>query len=304
MATIQNSFKTTVDNRINNKTVDYSIAKQDIGNTFNEMVDLLGATEANVDLQYNKGWFVKKTGTPMRFYVAINDNVDGDVTNTNNWVELTTEGIGNGRLVSKVVTEETTAAQIFEDTYIPSTLVLADNSGALYRYIITGVQTTTTWNLAYVITIDLTDATDGDCVLLDMQTMGSGQNILLIDEITNVLSSGATYLVTYQEYAVDGKNYTIRQVSENGFTRVLNTTNALLVGTGKVLVNIDSENPHTIILPTPALNTAKEVEIIIQTGIVGTVSTIGGGIVGSVPLPATSGSLRFISNGQGSWIYV
>lgn len=308
MATIQEEVKNTVYNRINSKTVDYSIAKTDVGNTFNEMVDLLGATEANIDLRYNRGWFVKKTGTPMRFYVAINDNVSGDVTNTSNWVELTTEGIGNGRLVSKVINVETTIAQNYNITYyVPISLSLADNSGAMMRYILTGVQTTHDATVAYAITVSFTNATDGDCVLLDMQTMGAGQSILVLPSgqgMVRALSNNATYLLTYQENAVDGKNYTLRQVSENGFTKVINYYTQK-VGTGKVLLQAFGDVvPYTVILPPAELNPAKEVEIVIEAGIIGSVLGDGCIVVGSPPLPATSGSLRFISNGQGKWIYV
>lgn len=309
MATIQEEVKNTVYNRINSKTVDYSIAKTDVGNTFNEMVDLLGATEANIDLRYNRGWFVKKTGTPMRFYVAINDNVSGDVTNTSNWVELTTEGVGNGRLVSKVINVETTIAQNYNITYyVPISLSLADNSGAMMRYILTGVQTTHDATVAYAITVSFTNATDGDCVLLDMQTMGAGQSILVLPSgqgMVRALSNNATYLLTYQSNAVDGKNYTLRQVSENGFTKVINYYTQK-VGTGKVLLQaVGDVVPYNITLPIAALNEGKEVEIVISAGIIASVlADVGDTIVNSPTFPISSGSLRYISNGQNKWIYV
>ena len=306
MATIKNNLKATVASRISDKSVDYSIAKTDVGNTFDDTIDYLSATEANVDLYYDKGLFVYKTDPygVVQYYVSILDDVSGDVSVATNWAKL---AIGNAGLISNFVqiySVGNNADYPNEDKYFDYELTLADENGKYFYMQIGGDQRTTSDVLAYNIALDLTNANDGDCVIFDMDTYGSGQSILSITgDFTEYLSNKATYLVTYSTVPINGKNYTVRQISENGFTA--KSQISPLVGTGKVLVTGANK---TVTLPLAAYgNEGKEVKIIVQgAGEVTTINAWDGGdsvdFGGRTVLPLTTGSLTFVSNGTSTWI--
>jgi len=300
MATIKNNLKATVASRITDKTVDYSIAKTDVGNTFDDTIDYLGATLANVDLYYDKGMFVYKTDPygVVQYYVSIQDNVLGDVSVGANWTKL---AIGNAGLISNFVQVYTEAAHYVGDYYIDYSLTLADENGKYFYMQIGGEARTTASVLGYNIILDLTNANDGDCIIFDMDTMGSGQSQFVVGEDMWKLSNNATYLVTYSTVPINGYNYTFRKIAERGFTAKSQVSP--LVGTGKVLVTGANK---TVTLPLVGYgNEGETVQVLVQgAGTVTTINTWDDSIDwgGRTPLPLEAGSLTFISNGTSLWI--
>ena len=91
MPNILEEFDGTVNNRINNKTADYSIAKQDVGNTIKEGISLASLIPvANVDLSYPKDWITRDAS--YNLFISLQNNVSGDTTISQNWQPITGAG--------------------------------------------------------------------------------------------------------------------------------------------------------------------------------------------------------------------
>jgi len=94
MANILDNFDSTVDSRINDKTADYSIAKQDVGNTIKEGIALASLFPlANIDLLYPLDWITRDED--YNLFISIQDNVYGDTSVSADW-KLIVGGGGGG----------------------------------------------------------------------------------------------------------------------------------------------------------------------------------------------------------------
>ena len=122
MSNILEGFDDLVYNRITSKVADYSIAKTDVGDTFNDLAELaLLIPQANVDLIYPKDWLTRDSN--YNLYISLLDNVNGNTANTQNW-QLISGGGGGGTSVYSLVAQE------FNDEYTstnPSITSYADN---------------------------------------------------------------------------------------------------------------------------------------------------------------------------------
>lgn len=124
MSNILEGFDDTVYQRITSKVADYSIAKTDVGDTFNDLAQLaLLIPQSNVDLTYPKDWLTRDAD--YKLYISLLDNVNGDTTISQNW-QLISGGGGIGSIYALT-------AQEFNDEYTslnPSIEEYKDN--ALY----------------------------------------------------------------------------------------------------------------------------------------------------------------------------
>jgi hypothetical protein len=296
MDNIKVAQKATVASRITDKTVDYSIAKQDIGSTYNEIIDLLGAVLVNVDLVYPIGFPVYTT-SPFAVYISKVDNVYGDVTNQTNWLKIA--GSGLPYLVADVDVVVTPVSYQSSDYYVSEPISLASNAGKLFDLRLTGVPISNTSQLGYAISISTTGAITGSSLFIKTDCNGVGMHTLLVDgTYSERLEAGATYLFSKTYDGEDSDGYVLIKLGRSGLK--IGSTYAYKVSTGKTLIN----GTNTITLPLAVGLHGEDVEIILISA--GTITVLLSGSDTLVNIGGASFNrpiMRFISDGVDKWYY-
>jgi hypothetical protein len=209
-------------------------------------------------------------------------------------------------LINNVYVYESFIGFVNADTYISldETININNNNGTYYKLIINSGNTTTGNILAYNINVDLTNAVNGNSIIIELDTNGNGLSTLnissnTISATTEYLSNGFTYLLTYSSTNIRGKYYVLNKISENNFSKIGNTVNAFKIGAGKTLLSnsrtyssIDFENNIPI---------GEEITLILDNG--STISAIGASIINPPSTPINGPQiLRFIKT-PSYWIY-
>lgn len=294
---IKESEKATIASRITDKTVDYAIAKQDVGTTFDEIVDLLGAVLVNPDLTYPIG-FIVYTASPYAIYVCKVNDSDGVVTNQTNWLKIA--GSGLPYLIADTEVDVNVVAYQPSNYYIPKAIVLSEKAGTFFDLRLSGIAATNTSQLAYAITISTTGSIEGSSIFIKTDNKGVGMSTLVVDGTYNErLESGALYMFTKTTDSDDLDGYILIKISSGGMRFI--TTPPILLSTGKYLINGDTSST----LPLALGLEGESVEIVLATA--GTFTPL---LSGSDTLENIGGLTinrpinRFISDGISKWYYV
>lgn len=294
---IKESEKATVASRITDKTVDYAIAKQDVGTTFDEIIDLLGAVLVNPDLTYPIG-FIVYTASPYAIYVCKVNDSTGVVTNQTNWLKIA--GSGLPYLVADTEVDVNVVAYQPSNYYIPKAIVLSEKAGTFFDLRLSGIAATNTSQLAYAITISTTGSIEGSSIFIKTDNKGVGMSTLVVDGTYNErLESGALYMFTKTTDSDDLDGYILTKISSGGMRFI--TTPPILLSTGKYLIN----GGTTSTLPLALGLEGESVELVLATA--GTFTPL---LSGSDTLENIGGLTinrpinRFISDGISKWYYV
>jgi hypothetical protein len=289
MSNILEGFDDLVYNRITSKVADYSIAKTDVGDTFNDLAELaLLIPQANVDLIYPKDWLTRDSN--YNLYISLLDNVNGNTANTQNW-QLISGGGGGGTSVYSLIAQE------FNDEYTstnPSITSYADN----VLYIIAPVSNNTgsaTYEinnlgalpikkLTYMVSFGvLSDLTANDL-------LSNGQYILLWrTSYFYLISSNITGLITA------GTNVTIGGGGTLANPYVINSSGG---GGGGTVTSVGLTMPSAFTVANSPITTSGDIAV---TG-AGTASQYvrGDGVLATLPTNGGGGgaSVNYYLNGS------
>jgi len=296
MSNIKDSEKATVASRITDKTVDYSIAKQDLGTTFDEIIDLLGAVLVNEDLTYPVG-FVVYTASPYAIYACKVEDADGDVTNQTNWLKIAGSGLPYLVADTEVEISIITGAS-GSNYYIAFPILLSSKAGVFFDLRITGVSATNSGQVGYGITIDTTGSIEGSSVLIKTDNNGVGMSTLLVDGLhSERLEAGATYMFTRTTDVQDTDGYILTKIGTSGI-KILSTGTSFIASTGKYIVVAGG----SFVLPLAASLGGESIEVLLASA--GSfVPTLSGSdtIVNIGALAYTRPLMKYTSDGVDKW---
>ena len=306
MSNIKESEKIAVASRITGKVDDYSIAKTDVANTFNEIIDLLGAVLVNVDIIYPKG-FVVYTDSPFSVYVAQVNDVTGDTSNATNWLKIA--GSGLPYLVSNTEVYDAVVVSRNVDYYINVPIDLNQKAGSFFalRYNSDGGITNVT-QMAFNITVDARTALEGTSIVIQINNMAIGLSLLSIQTSSGTynekLGSGCTYLLTKttdiisEDNGFDLDGYILTKLSSSGYSN--NQNNDQVLSIGKFFIQ------GTGVVKLPLAIGLHGEEVILISASAGTTvvnTSVGDVIVNLGGLPYTLPYKRFTSDGNIGWYY-
>lgn len=297
MSNIKDSEKQTVASRITNKSVDYSIAKQDVGTTFNEIIDLLGAVLVNPDLTYPLG-FIVYTASPYAVYACKTNDALGVVSNQNNWLKIA--GSGLPYLVADTEVDVNVVAYQPSNYYVPKTIVLSEKAGTYFDLRLSGIAATNTSQIAYAITINTVGSIEGSSIFIKTDNKGVGMSTLVVDGTYNErLEAGALYMFTKTTDTEDLDGYILTKISSSGMRRA--TTTPFTLSTGRYLI----DGGTTTILPLALGLEGESVELVLATSGTLTIQLSGSDTLENVGgLTINRPINRFISDGVSKWYYV
>jgi hypothetical protein len=126
----------TILSRITNKTAISSISPADVGNTDSDILRLCLLVQlADIAQTYAAGQTVRDSSYNM--YIALLNDVNGDITNTTNWIKYAGPGTASGAVKKPftITADGSTTIYVFThslNTYniVPSLLQSSDTSGA------------------------------------------------------------------------------------------------------------------------------------------------------------------------------
>ena len=310
MSNIKESEKIAVASRITNKVDDYSIAKTDVANTFNEIIDLLGAVLVNVDIIYPKG-FVVYTASPFSVYVAQVNDVTGDTSNATNWLKIA--GSGLPYLVSNTEVYDAVLAYQTSDYYVDIDIDLNLKAGSFFCFRFNGNITSNTHQIGYNIAVDATTALEGTSIILQTDNKGIGFSLLEITTSVGTynekLAKGSTYLLTKTTDIVsevggfDLDGYILTKLASSGLSEI--TAYQYTVSTGKYI----GIGGGAIKLPLAVGLAGEEVIYISNSSGTTTVATSDDGLgnydilMNIEGLSYTLPYKRFTSDGVNKWYY-
>jgi len=299
MSNIKDSEKATVASRITDKTVDYSIAKQDLGTTFDEIIDLLGAVLVNEDLTYPVG-FVVYTASPYAIYACKVEDADGDVSNPTNWLKIA--GSGLPYLISDTEVYDTVVAYQGSNYYVSLAIDLNAKAGCFFALRLTGIAATNVSQLGYAVTVDATTALEGTSIILQTDTNGIGFSTLAITTsygtYNEKLAMGSTYLLLKTTDTTDTDGYILTKIASTGIRDV--TTSGFISSIGKYLVPAGA----SFQLPLAVGLFGEQVQLLLKASGSITPSLSGSdSIVNVGSLSYNLPKMTFTSDGVDKWYY-